>query len=185
MKYSQTIDVIFVHPKHRNYVIWHDDCFYQLARMELTQASWDRRAVYTGLLDEIFVAKESCEGVGSAGVSGLAIATLPAELHGVTASKFLAWWVVNRYQFWKNHTAHLVVQETSHQTPTAEQTTKVPLTSMQTSLATTGTNHQISSPTPPKHTSATPHHPPIEELSGEDIFDALFDDLVEEINHVK
>lgn len=184
MKYSKTIDVIFVHPKHRNYVIWHDDCFYQLARMELTQASWDRRVVYTGLLDEIFVAKESCEGAGSTGVSELAIATLPVELHGVTASKFLAWWVVNRYQFWKNYTTYPTeIQAMPHQAPTTTQTTKTPTASEPVSPVATQ-KHEINPSMPPKNTSA-PHHPPIEELSGEDIFDALFDDLIEEINHVK
>lgn len=58
---NRVIDVIFVHPKHRSYVIWHDGVFYQLTRMNLTQKAWDRRTVYDGLLDEIFVAKESCE----------------------------------------------------------------------------------------------------------------------------
>lgn len=50
---NRVIDVIFVHPKHRSYVIWHDGVFYQLTRMNLTQKAWDRRTVYDGLLDEI------------------------------------------------------------------------------------------------------------------------------------
>lgn len=101
---NRVIDVIFVHPKHRSYVIWHDGVFYQLTRMNLTQKAWDRRTVYDGLLDEIFVAKESCEQGETDERAwqelGLNVVKLPDELHSITASKFLAWWTVNRYSFW-------------------------------------------------------------------------------------
>ncbi|STZ08306.1 Uncharacterised protein [Moraxella caprae] len=218
---NRMIDVIFVHPKHRSYVIWHDGVFYQLTRMNLTQKAWDRRAVYDGLLDEIFVAKESCEQGETDERAwqelGLNVVKLPDELHSITASKFLAWWTVNRYGFWHakdardvsdkdmqnlpEPTAEQKPQQKIQQEVGAEQQVSASTTqqsamdnkaskngdvmdnAVQTNQANQALTEQTQMQVSPKSTHKP--HKPLEQLSGDDIFDALLDDLVDEVSHLR
>lgn len=212
---SKSIDVIFVHPKHRSYVVWHKGQFYQLTRMALTRTAWERRVDYTGSLEEIFLAKESClsdDGVndGVLQAIGLNIVKLPSELHSITASKFLAWWTVNRYSFW-----HALVNEQTHEhdvitapttdagtsatesiqsvqpSLTSSQTVPTVETSVSTPSQASETNQKIADaivmdmPATATKPQSASNHPPLEELSGDDIFDALFDDLIDEVSHAK
>lgn len=193
-------DVIFVHPKHRAYVIWHGGIFYQLTRMRLSKQAWDRRMVYDGLLDEIFVAKQSCgqdefdELV--LGQIGLEVVKLPDKLHGISANKFLAWWEVNRYGFWhaKSVNNEYVqhehgslpkqdLQEKSQQAVQAS-TNNHDMTDMDiTSHITqeqgisnnTGKNAKQSKTQMPQKPYKSQEQ---EQLSGDDIFDALLDELM-------
>lgn len=223
---NRTIDVIFVHPKHRSYVIWHDGVFYQLTRMTLSKGAWDRRVMYDGLLDEIFVAKESCEqgetDERALQELGLNVAKLPDELHSITASKFLAWWTVNRYGFWHAKDAKDVsdkgVSDKGVQNPPepmAEQKPQQKIqqevgaepqvsagntqqstmdkkigknsnmmdNAVQTNQANQTLTEQTQTQAPPKPTQKP--HKPLEQLSGDDIFDALLDDLADEVSHLK
>ncbi|STZ56260.1 Uncharacterised protein [Moraxella lacunata] len=231
---NRAIDVIFVHPKHRSYVIWHDGVFYQLTRMNLTQQAWDRRVVYDGLLDEIFVAKESCEQGETDECTwqelGLNVVKLPDELHSITASKFLAWWTVNRYGFWHVKDARDVSDKDMQNKPepivgqkprqkpqqkiqqevgaepqgsasTAQQSamdnkasknsdtmddavqTNQSNQNNQVSQANQTLTEQTQTQSLPKSTHKP--HKPLEQLSGDDIFDALLDDLVDEVSHLR
>lgn len=223
---NRMIDVIFVHPKHRSYVIWHDGVFYQLTRMSLTQKAWDRRVVYDGLLDEIFVAKESCEQGKTDERAwqelGLNVVKLPDELHSITASRFLAWWTVNRYSFWHAKDARDVSDKDVQNQPeliTGQKPQQEVEVKPQVSASTaqqsamdkkagkngdvmdnavqsnqTNQNNQASQASqtlteqtqmqvPPKSTQKP--HKPLEQLSGDDIFNALLDDLVDEVSHLR
>ena len=224
---NRTIDVIFVHPKHRSYVIWHDGVFYQLTRMNLTQKAWDRWVVYDGLLDEIFVAKESCEQGETDERTwqelGLNVVKLPDELHSITASKFLVWWTVNRYGFWHAKDVKDVSDKgvQNQPEPIAEQKPQQKIqqeagaepqvsasTAQQSAMdKKTGKNSDMidnavqsnqsnqasqanQTLTEQTQTQASPKpvhkpHKPLEQLSGDDIFDALLDDLVDEVSHLK
>ncbi|OPH39656.1 hypothetical protein [Moraxella equi] len=220
---NRMIDVIFVHPKHRSYVIWHDGVFYQLTRMNLTQKAWDRRAVYDGLLDEIFVAKESCEQGETDECAwqelGLNVVKLPDELHSITASRFLAWWTVNRYSFWHAKDARDVSDKDvqnppepiAGQKPQQEVEVKpqvsastVQQSAMDNKASKNGdvmdnavqsnqtnqnnqTNQTLTEQTQTQALPKSTHKPdkPLEQLSGDDIFDVLLDDLVDEVSHLR
>lgn len=194
----RSIDVIFVHPKYRSYVIWHSGNFYQLTRMILSVEAWERRTPYLGSLDEIFVTKESCQSggtdSGAAQKLGLNVVKLPDELHNITANKFLAWWTVNRYGFWHAQddkddtkggiraaeTSHVQAVSTMHsQAIQSQPPSVVEDASSQMPL-------QTAPPSAPQSdTRPSPSHPSLDKLSGSDIFDALFEDLVDEVEHLK
>lgn len=92
------IDVVFVQPKSRYFVVLHEGKFWQLPRMNLTANSWVFRLLYKGSLKEIFVAKSqavACERLSRT----LKTYDLPKELHGLNAQRFLDWWEMNDYKW--------------------------------------------------------------------------------------
>lgn len=92
------IDVVFVQPKNRYYVVLHEGKFWQLPRMNLTSSSWVFKLLYKGSLNEIFVAKDqavACERLSRT----LKTYELPKELHGLSANRFLDWWDMNDYKW--------------------------------------------------------------------------------------
>lgn len=92
------IDVVFVQPKNRYYVVLHEGKFWQLPRMNLTSSSWVFKLLYKGSLNEIFVAKDqavACERLSRT----LKTYELPKELHGLSANRFLDWWNMNDYKW--------------------------------------------------------------------------------------
>lgn len=92
------IDVVFIHPKNRYYVVLHQGKFWQLARMNLTVSSWVFKLLYKGSLGDIFVARN--QAVVDEKLSKiLKTYELPAELHGLNANRFLDWWEMNDYKW--------------------------------------------------------------------------------------
>lgn len=92
------IDVIFVHPKKRQYVVLHQGRFWQLPRLNLSANAWLLKLLYTGGLGEIFVAKD--QHINDPKLQQvLSTHALPDELHGISAQKFLGWWQVNDYKW--------------------------------------------------------------------------------------
>lgn len=91
------IDVIFVEPKHRQYVILHKGKFWQLPRMNLTLSAWELKEPYTGSLNDIFVIQS--QAVGQQLSSVLRTYELPEQLSGLPATHFLAWWETNDYKW--------------------------------------------------------------------------------------
>lgn len=92
------IDVVFVQPKSRYFVVLHEGQFWQLPRMNLTSNSWVFRLLYKGSLKDIFVAKSqavACERLSRT----LKTYDLPKELHGLSAQRFLDWWEMNDYKW--------------------------------------------------------------------------------------
>lgn len=91
------IDIVFVEPKNRQYVVLHQGKFWQLPRMNLTANAWDSKVPYTGTLDRIFVAQS--QAVGKALSHILKTYELPEQLGGLPATHFLAWWENNDYRW--------------------------------------------------------------------------------------
>lgn len=92
------IDVVFVQPKSRYFVVLHEGQFWQLPRMNLTANSWVFRLLYKGSLKEIFVAKS--QAVADERLSRtLKTYDLPKELQGLSAQRFLDWWEMNDYKW--------------------------------------------------------------------------------------
>lgn len=92
------IDVIFVDPKIKRYIVLHQGEFWQLPRLNLSVNSWALKQPYTGELSDIFVAKE--QGVACAELAQtLKTYDLPPQLHGLSAIGFLGWWQTNDYKW--------------------------------------------------------------------------------------
>lgn len=92
------IDVIFVDPKIKRYVVLHQGEFWQLPRLNLSVNAWSLKQPYTGELSDIFVAKE--QGVACAELAQtLKTYDLPPQLHGLSAIGFLGWWQTNDYKW--------------------------------------------------------------------------------------
>lgn len=92
------IDVIFVDPKIKRYVVLHQGEFWQLPRLNLSVNAWLLKKPYAGELSDIFVAKE--QGVACAELSQtLKTYDLPPQLHGLSAIGFLGWWQTNDYKW--------------------------------------------------------------------------------------
>lgn len=94
------LDVIFVHPKDRYYVVWHQGQFWQLPRLSLTASAWSFRLLYKGELGDIFVAKNQHISDSSL-AKRLTTTQLPAHLSLVSAERFLPWWHTYHRRFSK------------------------------------------------------------------------------------
>ncbi len=91
------IDVVFVNPKGKYYVVLHKGKFWQLPRMNLTASSWVFKLLYNGSLNDIFIAKNqalACQNL----IKILRTYELPAQLTGMSAARFLDWWQMNDYK---------------------------------------------------------------------------------------
>lgn len=112
------IDVVFVNPKGRYYVVLHQGKFWQVPRLSLTASSWIFKLAYKGSLNEIFVAKNqalACEHLDKV----LHTYELPEQLSGMSASRFLDWWSMNDYKV-------LNQNDVVHLSPAAQDTPKNP-----------------------------------------------------------
>ncbi len=92
------IDVIFVEPKNRCYVVLHQGQFWQLPRLNLTANAWLLKKPFEGNLSEIYVSKDqglACEKLAHT----LTTYELPLELHGLDGYRFLDWWSMNDYKW--------------------------------------------------------------------------------------
>lgn len=91
------IDVVFVNPKGRYYVVLHQGEFWQLPKMSLTATSWEYRTPYEGSLNDIFVSKSQdieCPQLAQI----LSSHVLPEQLASISALQFLDWWQTNDYK---------------------------------------------------------------------------------------
>lgn len=200
------VDVVFVEPKHKQYVILHQGEFWQLPRMHLTQSSWELRTPYTGSLNDIFVAQNqgiSCQELEAT----LTTYELPEQLAGLSATHFLGWWSNNDYKWLsQNNVVHLTDDTNStppnkspkkhkkaqKSTTKAQATPKTPAENPTTAnlppqtpkhnpstqrAAQTNTNPQT---TPPKTAKNTPNS--VDNIGNDlDIFDNLLHELNEEM----
>lgn len=172
---KKSIDVLFICPKNRCLVVWHQAKWWQVARMDLTETSWQRRKAYTGSLEDIFVAKRQVNDV-----KGLNLVVLPEELWGVTAAKFLGWWQLNRYQFW--HAPQDEIPTDIPANPIADE-----MLVQNKTTADDGLNPAlVKQPSDDKAVPQTPAATPLfgETSSGDDIFEALMADLTQDIRQL-
>lgn len=92
------IDVIFIDPKVKRFVVLHQGKFWQLPRLNLAMSSWLLKQPYKGNLSDIFVAKDQAVACPKLATT-LATYELPEQLHGMDANRFLAWWEMNDYKW--------------------------------------------------------------------------------------
>lgn len=112
------VDVLFVEPKNKRMVVLHQGKFWQLPSMGISKSSWILKLLYKGSLNDIVLCKNQhidCPFVSQI----LKPKSLPAQLHGISANRFLGWWETNGHQW---------VSDDSVAQPTNTQTTQRPQT---------------------------------------------------------
>lgn len=138
------IDVIFIEPKKRQYVILHAGEFWQLPRMHLTHNAWLLKKPYTESLNAIFVAQNQAVGTELSDI--LTTYELPEQLGGLPATHFLAWWQTNDYK-WLSEKGVLQLDEQPPQsvkTPTQPSTQTAPTPTVSTTVSA----NELTPPTP-------------------------------------
>lgn len=144
------IDVIFIEPKKRQYVILHAGEFWQLPRMHLTHNAWLLKKPYTESLNAIFVAQNQAVGTELSDI--LTTYELPEQLGGLPATHFLAWWQTNDYK-WLSEKGVLQLGEQPPQsvkTPAQPSTQTAPTPTVSTTVSA----NELTPPTTPIATPA-------------------------------
>lgn len=204
------IDVIFIEPKKRQYVILHAGEFWQLPRMHLTHNAWLLKKPYTESLNAIFVAQNQAVGTELSDI--LTTYELPEQLGGLPATHFLAWWQTNDYK-WLSEKGVLQLGEQPPQsvkTPAQPSTQTAPTPTVSTTVSAnelTPPTTPIATPAPtpsdlvvPSPAVSTPVAPPAKpqselpkpapkqttpnkpnENKAKDVFDDLLGDLMHDI----
>lgn len=147
------VDVIFVQPKQRYYVVLHQGQFWQLPRLNLNQNSWLLKKPYDGSLADIYVAKDqavACKQLSDI----LQTFELPKQLHGSDAMRFLDWW--NQYDYQWLSTQDLVnLKQSQTQAVNDRQTTVAQDTSSTNTANTLAHDKPKAKPNPKPNHQAT------------------------------
>ena len=94
------IDAIFVHPERRLYVVYYRGELWQLPRMKLDMAAWQRRQPYIGAKEALHLSqKQAIDDPLLA--QKLRTLDLPLAIRGSTLPRFESWWEVNGYEWLK------------------------------------------------------------------------------------
>lgn len=94
------IDAIFVHPERRLYVVYYRGELWQLPRMKLDMAAWQRRRAYTGSKEALHLSKK--QSIHDPLLAQkLRTLDLPIAIRGSTLPRFESWWEVNGYEWLK------------------------------------------------------------------------------------
>lgn len=95
------IDAIFVHPEQRLYVVYYRGELWQLPRMKIDDAAWQRRLPFKGNKNELYLSQEQA-------IHDLVLAqklrtlNLPIAVRGSTLAKFEAWWEFYGFKWLKD-----------------------------------------------------------------------------------
>ena len=94
------IDAIFVHPERRLYVVYYRGELWQLPRMKLDMAAWQRRQPYIGAKEALYLSqKQAIDDPLLA--QKLRTLDLPLAIRGSTLPRFESWWEMNGYEWLK------------------------------------------------------------------------------------
>ncbi|MDO4426664.1 MAG: hypothetical protein Q4B88_00900 [Moraxella sp.] len=205
------VDVIFVQPKKKYYVILHQGNFWRLPRLNLTISSWEAKTPYLGSLEDVYVSKNQvidCEKLAAI----LDTQPLPEELHGLSAHRFLDWWSMHDYEWLAKKSTKANSVKTANTPQNTEKSSEVATPNLQRTTP-------LASPNPPTHQAVTPAAAPAAmtpnpvipssavanpaspstktdtqpttkvptknpETQGFDIFDSLLQELNEEVQHL-
>ena len=85
------IDAIFVHPKRKIYVVYYRGALWQLPRMSINHAAWQRRQPYTDSPSELYLSRYQIIH-DTVLAKKLCTLNLPTSLHGSTLLQFESWW---------------------------------------------------------------------------------------------
>lgn len=95
------IDVIFVHPEQRLYVVYYRGELWQLPRMKLDDRSWQNRQPYTDDSNELYLSTHQ-DISDPVLAQKLRTLNLPIAVHGITLPYFEAWWETHGFKWLKN-----------------------------------------------------------------------------------
>lgn len=190
------IDALFVHPKQRCYVIYNRGTLWQLPRMKIDNASWQRRTPYVGDTHILHLSRNQIlnDPILSQQLRTL---NLPAAVRGITLPQFEVWWETHGFEWTKKTllagqsplAAHQMAQpksvsrvEQDHaQTDDHVQDITDKVTNTTKSNAIRQTNMATSAATPRADTAE--HH--LTKNSVTDIFADMLDDLTQEMLNLK
>lgn len=94
------IDAIFIYPQLRCYVVYHQGELWQLTRMKLDDVSWQRRKPFEGDITALHLSRKQTITDPKL-ARKLHTLVLPEALHGISLSKFKAWWRANGKNYYK------------------------------------------------------------------------------------
>lgn len=164
------IDAIFVNPKKRLYVIYYRGALWQLPRMKIDDAAWQRRLPYSGDIKELYLSRVQTikDPILAARLRTL---NLPEAVRGSTLAQFERWWETQGYYWLKdivdNHQSPLAVHESELANPSMTTASIVP--TMLSSAAQNNTDPDASH----------------QKDADKNIFDDMLADLVNEVLNLK
>ena len=95
------IDALFIHPERRIYVVYYRGVLWQLPRMKIDEASWQRRRPYLGSTETLYLSRrQSIDDPILAKM--LRTLNLPMSVRGITLARFEAWWSMHGLE-WLKH----------------------------------------------------------------------------------
>lgn len=161
------IDAIFVHPEKRLYVVYFRGELWQLPRMKIDHAAWQRRQPYDGDTKSLYLSRHQAI-TDPILAQKLRTLNLPAAVRGSTLPRFEAWWEVHGFEWLRD-----LLNDG-----------KSPLAAHQSSTETAVSNASPanSTKTIAKNVEKTELIAP--SVGGDDIFDDMLADLTSEVlNH--
>ena len=95
------IDAIFVNPERRRYVVYFRGELWQLPRMKIDYAAWQRRQPYDGDINTLYLS--SNQAIADPILAQkLRTLNLPAAVRGSTLPRFEAWWEAHGFEWLKD-----------------------------------------------------------------------------------
>ncbi|MEN2750921.1 hypothetical protein AAIR29_04660 [Psychrobacter sp. FBL11] len=94
------IDAIFVHPEKRLYVVYFRGELWQLPRMKVDHAAWQRRQTYDGNTKSLYLSRNQIV-TDPILAQTLRTLNLPTAIRGSTLPRFEAWWEVHGFEWLK------------------------------------------------------------------------------------
>ncbi|MGM8909469.1 hypothetical protein ACS8FB_05030 [Psychrobacter sp. 1U1] len=95
------IDAIFVHPEKRLYVVYFRGELWQLPRMKVDHAAWQRRQTYDGNTKSLYLSRNQIV-TDPILARTLRTLNLPTAIRGSTLPRFEAWWEVHGFEWLKS-----------------------------------------------------------------------------------
>lgn len=94
------IDAIFVHPERRFCVVYYRGELWQLPRMKIDKAAWQRKRPYTGAKEALYLSqRQDLEDRFMA--RKLRTLDLPIAVRGIAMPRFEAWWEMHGFEWLK------------------------------------------------------------------------------------
>ncbi len=94
------IDAIFVHLERRLYVVYYRGELWQLPRMKIDKAAWQRKQPYTGSKEALYLRqKQAIDDRFMA--RKLRTLDLPSAVSGISLPRFEAWWERHGFEWLK------------------------------------------------------------------------------------
>ncbi|WP_350656379.1 hypothetical protein [Psychrobacter sp. S1-30-MNA-CIBAN-0213] len=163
------IDAIFVHPEKRLYVVYFRGELWQLPRMKIDHAAWQRRQPYNGDVKSLYLSRHQAI-TDPILAQKLRTLNLPEAVRGSTLPRFEDWWEVHGFEWLRALLHDGKSPLAAHQSNTEE-----PISAVQ-SLG----NDNEATNTVNNAEKTEPITPPVAE---DDIFDDMLADLTNEVLH--